>query len=72
MKYLIILLVLVTFSLTACGKQFVRDNPREQYRKCLEENPYDSTICDEQRDAYQQRFEGKRDAYHQGAGSSDY
>ena len=72
MKYLFVALILTAISVSACGNKFVRDNPREQYRQCLKDNPYDTSKCDEIRDAYQQRFEGKRDAYHQGAGSSDY
>ena len=71
MKYIIILFAISAFSLTlftSCNKDIVRDNPRDQYRQCLRENPENRDKCEVYRENYQQRFESHRDAYRRGAG----
>jgi len=74
MKYIFLILIIATFSLTvlsSCSNKVVRDNPRDQYRQCLKENPENSEKCEVYKDTYQQRFESHRDAYRRGAGD-DY
>ncbi len=70
MKYIFLILILTTFS--SCSNKFVRDNPRDQYRQCLRENPDNREKCEDYRDVYQQRFESHRDAYLRGSGDVGY
>ena len=70
MKALIIILIL-SFAIVSCGDKIVRDNPREQYRKCLKKHSDDRSKCDHLKDAYQQRYEDKRDVYQHGSGSEE-
>jgi len=66
MKYIFLILILIVFS--SCSNKVVRDNPRDQYRQCLQENPDNRDKCEVYRDNYQQRFESHRDAYIRGSG----
>ncbi len=70
MKYIFLILILTTFS--SCSNKFVRDNPRDQYRQCMRENPENSEKCEAYRDAYHERFESHRDAWRRGAGDVDF
>ena len=75
MKTLYLILILSIFSLTvfsSCNKKVVRDNPRDQYRQCLRENPDNPDKCEVYRDSYQERFESHRDAYRRGVGDDEY
>ena len=67
----IVIIILMSFAFISCGDKFIRDNPREQYRQCLKQNPEDASKCDHLRDAYQQRFEDKRNVYERGSGSEE-
>ncbi|MGI9534407.1 MAG: hypothetical protein ACR2NW_05620 [Thermodesulfobacteriota bacterium] len=67
----ILILIIISFAVVSCGNKIVRDNPREQYRQCLKENPENITKCDHLKDAYQQRYEDKVDAYQKGSGSEE-
>jgi hypothetical protein len=70
MKYIFLILILTAFS--SCSNKLVRDNPRDQYRQCLRENPDNNDKCEAYRDTYQERFESHRDAYRRGAGDEDF
>ena len=63
--------LIISFAVIACGDKIIRDNPREQYRKCLKQNPDEVSKCGHLKDAYQQRFENKRDVYQYGSGSEE-
>ena len=67
----LLLLLMITIAAASCGERIVRDNPREQYRQCIEQNPDNREKCDEQREAYQQRFHDKRDIYLRGSGTEE-
>jgi len=68
----ILILIILSFAFLSCGDKFIRDNPREQYRQCLKQNPEDLSKCDHLREAYQQRFEDNRDIYQRGSGDEGF
>ena len=70
MKAILIILIF-SFAAVSCSEKIVRDNPREQYRQCLKENPDNPEKCDNVKEAYQQRFQDKRDVYQHGSGSEE-
>ena len=52
--FILLSVLFVSVCSSGCSEKIVYKNPQRDYRKCLKENPNDTSKCDSQRQAYEQ------------------
>ena len=56
----ILLVIILTVVISACGSKFVWNRPSSKYRECLRENQDNPSRCDDLKKAYESEIESLR------------